>query len=155
MGDDPTPALTRSGARQIAGTCVHFALRRTLRAVAQRYDARLRTCGLRATQFTVLAVIRALEPATQNEIARRAEMDATTLTRALRPLERAGLIVVREGPSDRRQRVVRSTRRGRHVLHLAAREWEGTQRELADEAGAREIRALLSALDACREAIVR
>jgi DNA-binding MarR family transcriptional regulator len=134
---------------------VHFALRRTLRAIAQRYDDELRGCGLRATQFTVLAVIRALEPATQNEIARRAEMDATTLTRALRPLERAGLIVVREGPSDRRQRIVRSTRRGRCALQHAARRWENTQRELHEKAGPSELRALVAALDRCREAIAR
>ena len=138
--------LTPERAKEIGRACSHFALRRATRAITRLYDDVLRPTGLRATQFTVLAVVRASEPATQSEIARLAQLDATTLTRAIRPLEREGLIRVAPGRTDRRHRVVTSTAKGRKLLLAASRYWERAQAELAKRMGDDEMLDLVAAL---------
>jgi DNA-binding MarR family transcriptional regulator len=138
--------LTPDRAREIGRACSHFALRRATRAITRLYDDMLRPTGLRATQFTVLAVVRASEPATQSEIARIAQLDATTLTRAIRPLERKGLVRVAAGRSDRRHRVVSSTAKGRRLLHAASQYWDRAQAELAKRMGDDEMQELVAML---------
>ena len=147
-GSDVTPEQ----ARAIGRACSVFALRRATRAVTQLYDDVLRPTGLRATQYSVLAVIRASEPATQTEIARTAQMDATTLTRALRPLEREGLVRVRLGATDRRQRVVSLTAKGKRRLTRATAYWEKAQEELSQRYGTVAVRELVGALHAAARA---
>ena len=60
-------------------------------------------------------------------------MDRTTLTAALKPLARRGLVEILQDPSDRRSRRLKITEQGRALLALAAPIWERTSREL--EAG--------------------
>lgn len=141
-GDELTP----DRAREIGRACSHFALRRATRAITRLYDDLLRPTGLRATQFTVLAIVRAAEPATQNEIARIAQLDATTLTRAIRPLERKGLVRIAPGRTDRRHRVVTSTAKGRRLLLTASSHWERAQAELAKRMGDGEMLELVAML---------
>lgn len=130
-----------------------FALRRATRAITQLYDEVMRPSGLRATQFSILAAIRALEPATQTEIARIAQMDSTTLTRVLRPLEREGLVRVRTGDTDRRQRVVSLTPKGSRRLSRARVLWEAAQHELARRLGDAQMDALVGSLHTAARAV--
>ena len=51
-------------------------------------------------------------------------MDRTTLTAALKPLERRGLVKVSTDPADRRSRRLSLTRKGRTLLASAAPIWE-------------------------------
>ena len=51
-------------------------------------------------------------------------MDRTTLTAALKPLERRGLVKVSADPADRRSRRLSLTRKGRTLLANAAPIWE-------------------------------
>ncbi len=51
-------------------------------------------------------------------------MDRTTLTAALKPLERRGLVKVSTDPADRRGRRLSLTRKGRTLLANAAPIWE-------------------------------
>ncbi len=51
-------------------------------------------------------------------------MDRTTLTAALKPLERRGLVKVSADPADRRGRRLSLTRKGRTLLANAAPIWE-------------------------------
>lgn len=57
-------------------------------------------------------------------------MDRTTLTAALKPLQRRGLVKVAAGPKDRRSRVMTLTPRGRSVLLRAVPIWRRTHREI-------------------------
>ena len=43
--------------RPDAGGCAHARLRKAMRVVSRAYDAALRPAGLRATQFSLLAVL--------------------------------------------------------------------------------------------------
>ncbi len=51
-------------------------------------------------------------------------MDRTTLTAALKPLERRGLVNVSPDPADRRSRRLSLTRKGSTLLANAAPIWE-------------------------------
>jgi DNA-binding MarR family transcriptional regulator len=57
-------------------------------------------------------------------------MDRTTLTAALKPLERRGLVKVLRDQSDRRSRILKLTDGGRDVLARALPEWRRTHDEV-------------------------
>ena len=67
------------------------------------------------------------------DVARLLAMDRTTLTAALKPLERRGLVVVRVDAGDRRGRLLALTDAGRDVLAAAVPIWRATHE--AVEAG--------------------
>ena len=53
-------------------------------------------------------------------------MDRTTLTAALKPLQRRGLVEVTADPADKRGRLLRLTQEGRALLLEAVPIWEAT-----------------------------
>jgi len=57
-------------------------------------------------------------------------MDRTTLTAALKPLERRGLVKILEDPGDRRSRLLRLTRKGERLVAEAMPVWEETHGEV-------------------------
>ena len=57
-------------------------------------------------------------------------MDRTTLTAALKPLERRGLLKVVVDPEDRRGRKLHLTAQGKKLLAEAAPIWERTHAEM-------------------------
>jgi len=57
-------------------------------------------------------------------------MDRTTLTAALKPLEKSGLVKVSQDPSDRRSRILILTDKGRNLLARAVPVWEATHDEI-------------------------
>jgi DNA-binding MarR family transcriptional regulator len=57
-------------------------------------------------------------------------MDRTTLTAALKPLERRGLVQITPDPSDRRSRNLRLTSDGRRLLAEALPMWKQTHDEI-------------------------
>ncbi len=57
-------------------------------------------------------------------------MDRTTLTAALKPLERRGLVRISPDPRDGRSRVLKLTAKGHDLLIRAVPAWERTHREV-------------------------
>jgi len=57
-------------------------------------------------------------------------MDRTTLTAALKPLERRGLVKISQDPADRRSRVLKLTAKGESLLARAVPVWERTHHEV-------------------------
>jgi DNA-binding MarR family transcriptional regulator len=57
-------------------------------------------------------------------------MDRTTLTAALKPIERRGLVKVSPDPSDRRSRILVLTAKGRKLLARAVPVWQSTHSEV-------------------------
>ena len=119
------------------GDCGCFNLRRAARRVTQVYDHALAPSGLKATQFTLLAVLEGAEAGEGIAMTRLAEklgMDRTTLTRNLGVVERDGLVTVRIG-NDSRSRLVVLTAAGRIAFERAAPHWAEAQAELARHIG--------------------
>jgi DNA-binding MarR family transcriptional regulator len=57
-------------------------------------------------------------------------MDRTTLTAALKPLERRGLVKITPDPNDRRSRILALTTKGRKLLAQATPTWQSTHEEI-------------------------
>ena len=72
--------------------CNCLALRQAARRVTQFYDQALAPSGLRTTQYSLLAVLRRLQPVSQGGLAAALVMDRATLGHNLRPLLQAGWV---------------------------------------------------------------
>jgi DNA-binding MarR family transcriptional regulator len=131
---------------QIASTCLCLALRRAARAVSRRYDEALRPVDLNNGQFSMLTMIAGLQPAAMQDLADGLAMDRTTLTAALKPLERRGLVTVQTSLHDQRVREVTLTAEGRLLLRKATVLWQQAQQQLARESGLAEVAPLLGQL---------
>ena len=103
--------------------CSHMKLRRLTRLISRHYDAHLSKCGLKTTQYSMLAIIADRGPLQQGELARVLSLDASTLTRNLRPLLEAGLVSVDAG-RDARSRQVSATAAGRDLRMQARQHWK-------------------------------
>jgi DNA-binding MarR family transcriptional regulator len=70
------------------------------------------------------------EPSGMGPVASLLGMDRTTLTAALKPLQRRGLIKLTIDPSDQRSRRASLTRKGATLLAKAVPVWERTSQEV-------------------------
>ena len=131
--------------------CNCLAVRQAARHITQFYDQLLAPSGLRTTQFSILAKLRRSGPMTINALAAEMVMDRTTLGRNILPLERDGLIAVKQGSRDRRSKELRVTETGEARFRAGMKGWVQAQRELEKAFGAKrtaDMRALLHAVAA-------
>src|SRR4051812_38254108 len=105
-------------------TCLCLHVQRAARAVARRFDDALRPLGLTNGQFSLLMSLNRPKPPGMGPVADLLAMDRTTLTAALKPLERRGLVLVKVDPDDRRSRLLCLTVRGRRLLAEAVPIWK-------------------------------
>ena len=108
--------------------CLH--VQRAARALGRRFDEALRPFGLTNGQFSLLMSLNRPKPAGMGSVASLLAMDRTTLTAALKPLERRGLVKITADPEDRRSRLLILTPKGTRLLSSAMPIWESTHREL-------------------------
>lgn len=126
----------------VSRECLCLGLKRAARAVARRYDEALRPLDLNNGQFSVMTTLSGLQPAGMQTLAEHLAMDRTTLTAALKPLERRGLVDVVVSKSDARGREISLTPDGRLLLIKAMPVWQSLQHELAAEIGGAEVDSL-------------
>ncbi len=121
---------------EVAGVCACRKMRETSRKITRMYDESLRPAGIKATQFTMLAVVTRNDEATLTELAETLGMERTTLSRNLKPLERGGLVKI-SAEGYRRARSVNVTNKGVVVMEKALPLWRSAQksqkRRLGDE----------------------
>jgi DNA-binding MarR family transcriptional regulator len=111
------------------------------------YDEFLRPSGLRATQFSLLMLIRGLGPIRITDLAEEAVMDRTTLKRNIELLEREGLVRIQPG-SDARVREVSLTAAAAERLAEALPLWHRAQAHVTRELGRGRAARLLADLSA-------
>ena len=99
-------------------------------AVARLFDEALRPVDLTNQQFSLLMSLNRPEPPPIGPVASLLGMDRTTLTAALKPLERRGLVVVAAGEKDRRSRLLAITPEGIALLTQALPIWQRTHDEI-------------------------
>lgn len=129
------------------GQCACFNLRKATRAVTRMFDGALQPLSLRATQFTILAMVARHEPIQITELAHRLVMDRTTLSRDLGPIEKQSWVRIEPG-EDRRTRVVELTVHGRALLEQALPAWKRTQAKVVSGLGPGDFEVLLKGLSA-------
>ena len=126
--------------------CSNFKLRQILRRVAQLYDLELAKAGLKTTQYSLLSHVLKLGPIRPGDLAHAMTMDASTLTRNLKPLIVAGWVDLGSG-TDGRSRLVSITDAGRDKRAEAQRHWRAAQETLNQRLGAERVLALHALID--------
>lgn len=110
--------------------CLCLYVQRAARALARRFDEALRPLGLTNGQFSLMMSLNRPEPPAMAEVAALLAMDRTTLTAALKPLERRGLVRITPDSLDRRSRRLSLTAQGKALLAAAMPVWDTTHRDV-------------------------
>jgi DNA-binding MarR family transcriptional regulator len=130
--------------------CTNFKTRQLGRLLSRRYDSELAKVGLKTTQFSLLSQVLAHGPVAPGELARLMGLDASTLTRNLRPLVEAGWLSQDAG-ADARTRVVTITPAGRQRQAEAKRCWKTAQLDINAVLGVERVSALHGLLEECMQ----
>lgn len=125
--------------------CVAGRVLRASRLVNRYYDDALRPTGLTITQFSLLIVIAKYEPRSISEVAEMMNLDRTSLSRNLKPLEKAGLVHRGNEGSQRRRRVLLTTL-GLKKLQEAKPYWRAAQDRMEAVLGETHLENLTQAL---------
>jgi DNA-binding MarR family transcriptional regulator len=128
--------------------CTNFKLRQLTRRVTQHFDRIVASAGLKTTQYSLLSHIERLGPVPPGELARAMTMDASTLTRNLKPLIKLGWAELGPGVNGR-SRVVAATAAGRAKRAEAARQWKRAQLDLNARLGNAKVAHLHDVLEEC------
>ncbi|WP_043832606.1 MarR family winged helix-turn-helix transcriptional regulator [Muricoccus aerilatus] len=123
----PVPFETTA---EVRDGCLCLHAQRAARALARRFDEALRPHALTNQQFSLLMSLNRPEPPTMAPVAQLLAMDRTTLTAALKPLERRGLVSVEPDARDRRNHRLRLTEAGHALLLEALPAWRQTHADL-------------------------
>jgi DNA-binding MarR family transcriptional regulator len=110
----------------VRDNCLCLHVQRAARALARRFDEALRPFGVTNGQFSLMMSLNRPSPPGIGAVASLLAMDRTTLTAALKPLERRGLVQVMVDPKDRRSRLIALTPAGQDLLANAVPMWEHT-----------------------------
>jgi len=110
----------------VRDSCLCLHVQRAARALARRFDKALRPVGLTNGQFSLLMSLNRPEPPSMAAVASLLAMDRTTLTAALKPLRRRGLVKITTDAADSRVRRMSLTPEGRRSLARAIPIWKST-----------------------------
>ena len=110
---------------EVRDACLCLHVQRAARGLARRFDDALRPIGLTNGQFSLMMSLNRPEPPEMGPVASLLGMNRTTLTAALKPLQRRGLVTVKAG-RDRRSRVMMLTKKGQKLLARAVPVWRKT-----------------------------
>ncbi len=114
----------------VRDTCLCLHAQRAARALARHFDEAFRPLDLTNFQFSLLMSLNRPGPASMGAVAAVLAMDRTTLTAALKPLQRRKLVKVRASPKDKRVRLMELTGAGRTLLAKAVPIWKKEHREV-------------------------
>jgi DNA-binding MarR family transcriptional regulator len=128
--------------------CTNLKLRQLGRMVTRHYDHYMSSVGLKNTQYALLSHIVKLGPIRPSDLAKRMQMDASTLTRNLQPMTALGLLTIGVG-ENARSRLVEATAAGLALRETSQRAWKSAQLALNERLGVERVSALHAMLDAC------
>jgi DNA-binding MarR family transcriptional regulator len=133
--------------------CVSNSLQKTARAVSRVYAEAMRPVGLTRAQFAILESLARGGAVAVSEMAGHLYMERTTLTRNLKPLEQAGLVIRRGHPRDARVKEIAITPAGRRKLREARGYWRQAQTRMLALFGETEWRELEATLRGLRRLV--
>lgn len=128
--------------------CTNLKLRQLGRMVTRHYDRYMSSVGLKNTQYALLSHVVKLGPIRPSDLAKRMQMDASTLTRNLQPMAAQGWLTVGAG-EDARSRLVEATAAGQAIRAEGQRAWKAAQLALNERLGMEHVLALHHLLDSC------
>jgi DNA-binding MarR family transcriptional regulator len=133
----------------MATECPGFRVRQASRVLAKLYDDELRPLGLQHSQLPILAALAVFgeQGAPMSALALALVLDPTTLSRSVRPLEKAGLARVARSPKDGRARILFLTAAGERTIKLVFPAWERVLKQVQRILGASALADLHARLD--------
>lgn len=117
--------------------CYALAGRRSARFVTRIYESHLEPVGITSSEFSILSLLDFDPGVTVAELARRMEMERTTLVRALKPLRDAGYVTDGDEKLGRAVTLV-ATKGGLRKLAQAKPYWEAAQKAFEERVGKAE-----------------
>jgi DNA-binding MarR family transcriptional regulator len=118
----------------IARNCIAVRLRLLNRVVTNLYDDALRPLGLKVSQLNILIVTAKLGLARPARVCDILQLDASTLSRNVKPLQAHGWLAV-VPDEDARAQPFRLTARGTRLIEKAVPAWQEAQRRAAELLG--------------------
>lgn len=108
---------------EVRDRCLCLVVQRAARVLARRFDLALKPVGLSNGQFSILMSLNRPEPPRISDLAPFLAMDRTTLTAAMKVLERRGLVESVTDDADKRNRRLKLSQAGRDLLKRAVPIW--------------------------------
>src|SRR2546423_7716434 len=127
--DKPTSSIDT-----ISRTCIAVRLRLLNRVVTNLCDDALRPLGLKVSQLNILIVTARLGLARPGQVCEILQLDTSTLSRNVKPLQAHGWLEVVPG-EDARTQPFRLTAQGRRLLERAVPAWEQAQQQAGELLG--------------------
>lgn len=115
--------------------CNCFAIRQAARYISQLYERHLAHAGITAAQFTLLVAIGKRPGITMQDLADRMVMDRTTLVRALKPLQRDGIVTTAQQDTGSRAIGLQLSDIGLEKATEAGKLWIEAQKEFEEKFG--------------------
>src|SRR5437588_4811621 len=119
---------------KIAGECVAVRVRMLNRAITNIYNDALHPLGLKASQLSILIVTAKLGLVRPGQVCEILQLDASTLSRNVKPLQAHGWLEVVPG-EDARAQPFRLTPQGKRLIEKAVPAWEEAQRQATELLG--------------------
>ena len=125
----------------IASECLAVRVRLLSRTITGIYDEALRPLGLTVGQMNILVVVAKRGPVSPGEVARRLNMEKSTVSRNIDRMAKRGWLTVSESVSARKQTLTLN-RRGRTLLERSLPLWKEAQRRATAVLGQRGARSI-------------
>ena len=123
--------------------CYNLAMRKSTRLITQFYEERLSTVGLKVGQFSILRATHFRKKTTNKELQSILVLDQTTLSRAIKPLIRDGLLTTSADEDDLRSKIISLTPQGEKTYLKALPLWQEAQKSLRKKLGDKETKNIL------------
>ena len=141
---DASPAI--SIIHQIRDECLCLAAQRAARLLARRFDQVFAPLGITNGQFSLMVALSGTWKPRLGELAQFLAMDSTTMTAAVKTLERGGFVTLTPDETDARARKPALTDQGRHVVTSAIPLWQAEHKAVQVGSPGQNVRDLARAL---------
>jgi DNA-binding MarR family transcriptional regulator len=126
---------TTSSIDTISRTCIAVRLRLLNRVVTSFFDDALRPLGLKVSQLNILIVTARLGLARPAQVCEILQLEVSTLSRNVRPLQSHGWLEVVPEADDARAQPFRLTPQGKRLIEKAVPAWEEAQGQATELLG--------------------
>ncbi len=123
--------------------CLRALIRKGGRIAPRNYDILLKPCGVKRTQFSLLADISRNPATTVSELAELLSMDQTTLSRNIRALEKSGCIRLEGEMTDHRIKRIQISDLGVSKMNEARPLWEQAQMAMQRVLGRENVEVMM------------
>ncbi len=125
--------LPRETVLHVRDTCLCLAAQRAARRLARRFDLALKPLGLTNGQFSLMMALNQPEPPPMGRLADFLAMEPSTMSAAVKVLERRGLLRVERDPQDSRSKRLRITPEGVELMRKAVEIWRQAHADIENK----------------------